>query len=276
MAIAIINNRALVAIFITSRECNNVLRPRTNSSMHSRINHACSGLNSKCVLKLLPMANINPTLGGTFTGLPVLNGITHVANHVPLPGRTSWARHLTIFIFAIQRLKSLFSSNTSPSAPVLLFTNVVFGAEEVVTPSSPMEKVRDGTLLDEKAGKRARTINSILSSWERRPNTPYSCSVSYGENEERKALAEANAAVQRQLHTSGSGSSSSSKVKPVRTSSEDGTQKSDKGQDFEQLIRSDQTIQFTLTPQNMRDIETSMHQRRTIKRLRSFSHLATL
>ncbi len=28
-----------------------------------------------------------------------------------------------------------------------------------------------------------------------------------------------------------------------------------KGQSFEQLIRSDQTIQYTLTPQNMRDIE---------------------
>ncbi|KUJ13320.1 uncharacterized protein LY89DRAFT_156936 [Mollisia scopiformis] len=61
---------------------------------------------------------------------------------------------------------------------------------------------------------------------------------------------------QRPIHTSGSGSSSaSSRLKALRTS-EDSTQKEDKGQSFEQLIRSDQTIQYTLTPQNMRDIES--------------------
>ncbi|KAF8851867.1 hypothetical protein BDZ45DRAFT_131012 [Acephala macrosclerotiorum] len=61
----------------------------------------------------------------------------------------------------------------------------------------------------------------------------------------------------RQLHTSGSGSSSSSKggKKALRTSDGSG-QDGDKGQSFEQLIRSDQTIQYTLTPQNMRDIES--------------------
>jgi len=62
---------------------------------------------------------------------------------------------------------------------------------------------------------------------------------------------------QRPIHTSGSSTSSTShKLKPVRTSEEGGPHASeDKGQSFEQLIRSDQTIQYTLTPQNMRDIE---------------------
>jgi hypothetical protein len=62
---------------------------------------------------------------------------------------------------------------------------------------------------------------------------------------------------QRSLHTSGSGSSSNShKIKPVRTSQEStSTVAEDKGRSFEQLIRSDQTIQYTLTPQNMRNIE---------------------
>ncbi len=64
---------------------------------------------------------------------------------------------------------------------------------------------------------------------------------------------------QRSLHTSGSGSSSNShKIKPVRTSQEStSTVAEDKGRSFEQLIRSDQTIQYTLTPQNMRNIEVS-------------------
>ena len=63
----------------------------------------------------------------------------------------------------------------------------------------------------------------------------------------------------RAIHTSGSGSGSSSashKLKPVRTSEESAANAAeDKSQSFEQLIRSDQTIQYTLTPQNMRNIE---------------------
>jgi len=51
-------------------------------------------------------------------------------------------------------------------------------------------------------------------------------------------------------------SSASQKLKPIRTS-EDSTTKptEDKNRSFEQLIHSDQTIQYTLTPQNMRKIE---------------------
>jgi hypothetical protein len=61
----------------------------------------------------------------------------------------------------------------------------------------------------------------------------------------------------RPIHTSGSGSSSAShKLKLVRTSEDSPPSATeDKGQSFEQLIRSDQTIQYTLTPQNMRNIE---------------------
>jgi hypothetical protein len=62
---------------------------------------------------------------------------------------------------------------------------------------------------------------------------------------------------QRTIHTSGSGSSSNShKIKPVRTSQEStSTVGEDKGRSFEKLMRSDQTIQYTLTPQTMRNIE---------------------
>ena len=63
----------------------------------------------------------------------------------------------------------------------------------------------------------------------------------------------------RPVHSPGSrsaSSSSSNKLKPVRTP-EDSTPHTaeNKSQSFEQLIRSDQTIQYTLTPQNMRNIE---------------------
>jgi hypothetical protein len=73
----------------------------------------------------------------------------------------------------------------------------------------------------------------------------------------RRIIPEPVSKGQRSIHTSGSGSSSTShKLKPVRTSEESAPRvDEDKGRSFEQLIRSDQTIQYTLTPQNMRNIE---------------------
>jgi hypothetical protein len=68
---------------------------------------------------------------------------------------------------------------------------------------------------------------------------------------------------QRPTHTSRSASGSSAtsnKFKPVRTSDEELPSGAlDKSRSFEQLIRSDQTIQYTLTPQNIRNIEVSLN-----------------
>ncbi|OWP02362.1 hypothetical protein B2J93_3150 [Marssonina coronariae] len=75
----------------------------------------------------------------------------------------------------------------------------------------------------------------------------------------RAGAPESTAKSQRPIHTSGSWSSvSSHKVRAVRTSDESVSRSIEqKGQSFEDLIRSDQTIQYTLTSQNMRDIEAS-------------------
>jgi hypothetical protein len=63
----------------------------------------------------------------------------------------------------------------------------------------------------------------------------------------------------RQQHTSGSTSSTSTnRLKPVRTSEETTRSRIDVARDFEELIQSDQTIQYTLTPENMRDIDVSL------------------
>jgi hypothetical protein len=56
-----------------------------------------------------------------------------------------------------------------------------------------------------------------------------------------------------------SGSPSSTKLKVVRTSEEGMHARIDVVRDFEELIQSDQTIQYTLTPENMRDIDVSAH-----------------
>ncbi|RDW62861.1 hypothetical protein BP5796_11163 [Coleophoma crateriformis] len=62
----------------------------------------------------------------------------------------------------------------------------------------------------------------------------------------------------RPAHNSGSSSSSiSHKLKPVRTSEDGARGEAKGGQSFDELIRSDQTIQYTLTPQSMRNIESA-------------------
>jgi hypothetical protein len=55
-----------------------------------------------------------------------------------------------------------------------------------------------------------------------------------------------------------SGSPSSTKLKAVRTSEEGMQARIDVVRDFEELIQSDQTIQYTLTPESMRDLDVSM------------------
>lgn len=60
----------------------------------------------------------------------------------------------------------------------------------------------------------------------------------------------------RQIHTSASSvSSGTSRLKPVRTSEDSSSRAESVARNFEQLIQSNQTITYTLTPENMRDID---------------------
>ncbi|KAH7149604.1 hypothetical protein B0J13DRAFT_440612 [Dactylonectria estremocensis] len=59
----------------------------------------------------------------------------------------------------------------------------------------------------------------------------------------------------RPIHTSGSSASSASRLKAVRISEENATRSENVARNFEELIQSNQTITYTLTPENMRDID---------------------
>jgi hypothetical protein len=62
--------------------------------------------------------------------------------------------------------------------------------------------------------------------------------------------------VARHKPSSSSASSASTKLKPIRTSEDTmPVPHDDKGKAFEQLLQNDRTIQFTLTPENMREME---------------------
>ncbi|KAM6487937.1 hypothetical protein HDV62DRAFT_6015 [Trichoderma sp. SZMC 28011] len=76
--------------------------------------------------------------------------------------------------------------------------------------------------------------------------------------EEREEAALHSIAPPRQIHTSGSSASSSttSRFRAVRTTSDDSSNRAESmARNFEELIQSNQTITYTLTPENMRDID---------------------
>lgn len=63
----------------------------------------------------------------------------------------------------------------------------------------------------------------------------------------------------RQVHTAASSvSSGASRLKPVRTSEDNSSRSESVARNFEELIQSNQTITYTLTPENMRDIDVSL------------------
>ncbi|RDL39178.1 uncharacterized protein BP5553_03518 [Venustampulla echinocandica] len=123
----------------------------------------------------------------------------------------------------------------SPPAPISIITNI---QRQIESPKS------------------LRPQNKIIT----RGSPPRSTPEEYG----RKLPDQPRS--QRSVHTQSSGSSSSHKIRPTRASEDGGSvSASDKGQSFEQLIRSDQTIQYTLTPENMRSIESPSSLQSTIK-----------
>jgi hypothetical protein len=71
----------------------------------------------------------------------------------------------------------------------------------------------------------------------------------------RKALLETQPKPLRQSYGSTSSSSSVQKIKPIRTS-EEGASNAGEPKSFDQLIQGSETIQYTLTPQTMRNIES--------------------
>jgi hypothetical protein len=77
------------------------------------------------------------------------------------------------------------------------------------------------------------------------------------QDEEESTASLHSIAPPRQIHTSGSSASSgTSRFKAVRTTSDDASNRAENmARNFEELIQSNQTITYTLTPENMRDID---------------------
>ncbi|RFU29142.1 hypothetical protein B7463_g7181, partial [Scytalidium lignicola] len=128
-----------------------------------------------------------------------------------------------------------------------------------ITESSPEQlprtSPRDNNILSEKP-LYGRPPNRMITEQQKPPRTS---SAGIPRNSPpRKSREDSRPNVQRPPHTSESGSISTTpqKTKSLRSSEENRTPiAEDKSHSFEQLIRSDQTIQYTLTSQGMREIE---------------------
>lgn len=76
------------------------------------------------------------------------------------------------------------------------------------------------------------------------------------ESDELSLPVQQNTTSARQVHTAASSvSSGASRLKPVRTSEDNSSRSESVARNFEELIQSNQTITYTLTPENMRDID---------------------
>ncbi|KAK0745407.1 hypothetical protein B0T21DRAFT_281319 [Apiosordaria backusii] len=111
--------------------------------------------------------------------------------------------------------------------------------------SRPSTAASPPPAVPERSAGRQAVANT---SAQRQPATIGQVSVERPHNDSPYEASGASSKPQR-----GSGSPGSTKIKPVRTSEEGMQARIDVVRNFEELIQSDQTIQYTLTPENMRD-----------------------
>ncbi|KAK4179313.1 hypothetical protein QBC36DRAFT_180382 [Triangularia setosa] len=161
---------------------------------------------------------------------------------------------------ALTKVTILPSTSSSPSRPSTAASSTFFIESMPVlaegkpakdkqwakSPSSrPSTAAASPPAVPERSAGRQAVANT---SAQRQPATIGQVSVERPRNGSPHEAPGASSKQQR-----GSGSPGSTKIKPVRTSEEGMQARIDVVRNFEELIQSDQTIQYTLTPENMRD-----------------------
>ena len=104
-----------------------------------------------------------------------------------------------------------------------------------------------------------RQMNAVLSPQQQQIGKPSVDRPVHGRDSSDRRSADNRHAPRTRNHGSDNSASSAlpGKYKPMRTS-EENTKVRPGPRDFEELMKSDQTIQYTLTPENMRDIDVSL------------------
>ncbi|KPM42048.1 hypothetical protein AK830_g4523 [Neonectria ditissima] len=107
---------------------------------------------------------------------------------------------------------------------------------------------------------RKTSSNGWQGSRDKTPTSPTHSigmvSIERSKTKDDEEEAGASSSAPRPIHTSGSSASSgTSRLKAVRTSEENASRSENVARNFEELIQSNQTITYTLTPENMRDMD---------------------
>ncbi|KAK0670572.1 hypothetical protein QBC41DRAFT_73669 [Cercophora samala] len=162
---------------------------------------------------------------------------------------------------ALAKVAVLPSASSSPSRPSTAASSVFYIESMPVlaegkpakdkqwaksSSSRPSTATASPPVVPERSAGRQAVANT---SAQRQPATIGLVSVERSRNDNTSPEAPGASSKQQR----GSGSPGSTKIKPVRTSEEGMQARIDVVRNFEELIQSDQTIQYTLTPENMRD-----------------------
>ncbi|KAL7942452.1 hypothetical protein V8C42DRAFT_157667 [Trichoderma barbatum] len=134
------------------------------------------------------------------------------------------------------------------------------GLQTNVGSTSQSDQIRHGRSFSLKATKSATDaqFSDVPYRPAAHPNRQMAApAVDLAVPEESEETALHSIAPPRQIHTSGSSASSgASRFRAVRTTSDDSSNRAESmARNFEELIQSNQTITYTLTPENMRDID---------------------
>ncbi|KAH7376259.1 hypothetical protein B0T11DRAFT_18676 [Plectosphaerella cucumerina] len=160
---------------------------------------------------------------------------------------------LPIFGSVVRQPGSPRQDHSSQSTKVTILSNTQASAQpsrRTSNPSTPRKSPVQarGSLPDERQVRRPSSTSPDLSG-------------SIGIVSVERHSPGRDSTERRRLHTSGSSvSSAAAKIRPVRTSEDSkGSSRANDNvaRNFEELIQSDETIQYTLTPENMRDDKPS-------------------
>lgn len=163
------------------------------------------------------------------------------------PSRPSTATSGTFFIESMPVLADGRSTQAKSQA---------YRPSQVTAPAVPERNAGRQAIANTSAQRQPATIGQVSVERSRGGSSSPSDSQS-------GRIQEAAAASTRPQR--GSGSPSSTKIKPVRTSEEGMQARIDVVRNFEELIQSDQTIQYTLTPENIQSINTQLPSSRPSK-----------
>lgn len=175
-------------------------------------------------------------------GLAKAASITSAAESVPCRVKMEQATSNSTGKFSLHARREYAISNVKASTPTILNVSTGPFREDNVPGAPPKAAGQSGRHSPKTDGRGMTPIERSRAK----------------DTDEELALPMQSNVTPRQTHTSASSASSgTSRARPVRASEDNSSRADNVARKLEELIHSNQTITYTLTPENMRDIDVS-------------------